>query len=454
METIRELQSLLNCGDIATLLIICGFTADYYIRIRKKSNVIQYFLWIFFLSKFLCTIGFIWIYLFYYKYADLTDYSLATNALREIIITNPIEGIELFFHDLHPSHPSVINFFNYNSKNNWLDYFKQSEVFNVIRLNVIISIIFGKQILSQCLIWSFFSGIFSWLIFYEIIQRIKNSLLIAALSILFLPGYLFFTSGLGKEAICMGNIMCFIFFIYRLFNYQKYNFTKLLTYLFGILIPAILIYLIRPYLFFAFLLTGLMILFIYYCYMHIKSINILLKIFFIFSFCIALIHIMGYTKYNIKYIWEEINYNRQLTQKRQVSTENIFHQGINEYEPYTYILSSPQALISTFFRPFIWESGNKMQMIASFDGIYIFFVLILIFSKTYFKNIISPQRHPSVNILGIHLLVFSVIYAVFLSYSTGSFSSLVRYKIYSTSTFLIGVMIFIGSKEGFINKKS
>ena len=139
--------------------------------------------------------------------------------------------------------------------------------------------------------------------------------------------------------------------------------------------------------------------------------------FLVFCFGITLIHPNFYLENFLQVLIE--NYNQFI---RISPHENVVHYQL---EPTwaSVIYNSPLALISGFFRPFIWEAHNFLQMGVSIENL---FVLILFFVALSKWRSISESPH---RLLIFSSAVYIMILCVFLALSTPNFGTLARYKV-------------------------
>lgn len=87
------------------------------------------------------------------------------------------------------------------------------------------------------------------------------------------------------------------------------------------------------------------------------------------------------------------------------------------------VINTPWALFSGLFRPFIWEAGNIMQMLASIENLALF-ILTLISIKSLPSILKSENR-----LLILAILIYCMLLCIFLTLSSPNFGTLARYRV-------------------------
>jgi hypothetical protein len=91
----------------------------------------------------------------------------------------------------------------------------------------------------------------------------------------------------------------------------------------------------------------------------------------------------------------------------------------------------PRAIFSGLFRPFLWEAGNFLQLLAAFENLVI--LIIFLYSLKSVKKIFhSPDR-----LLIFSMLIYILLLAAFLALSTPNFGTLARYRVGFISFFAL-----------------
>ena len=119
---------------------------------------------------------------------------------------------------------------------------------------------------------------------------------------------------------------------------------------------------------------------------------------------------------------------------------------INRLDPTlsSFLKNSPQALINTFLRPYIWEIKSPLMLLSGLETIFILFIFIisLLFIKP-FKEICWP--------LFLFCISFVFIQFLIIGETTPILGAIARYKTIAIPFFLIAVL-FILDKKKLVNK--
>lgn len=87
------------------------------------------------------------------------------------------------------------------------------------------------------------------------------------------------------------------------------------------------------------------------------------------------------------------------------------------------ILNSPSALVTGFFRPFVWEAYNFLQLAVSIENLFLFGMFLTALLKW---RLMIESKH---RLLIFSVIIYIVILCVFLALSTPNFGTLARYKV-------------------------
>jgi hypothetical protein len=284
-------------------------------------------------------------------------------------------------------------------------------------------------------------GIF--IVFSKIFPEYINKLVIP---ILYIPSVIFWGSGLFKDSIVFGCLGIATYCFYVLF-YEKKN----------IIINSILIcitsytmYIIKEYVFAAFL-TSLILLLIQKYRNEIKNNTIRL--------ILAPLIFLGF----LTYAYSSINsaaLERELNIKSTIYTiQNMqdWHAKVSSQSS-TYTLGNYDPSISgilqktipainvALFRPYIWEANGLVMILSALESHIFFLIFLSLFIKQSPKKIFRIITNEPFIFFS---LSFSIILGFIVGFSTYNFGALVRYKIPFLPFFLSAIIII---KNYSINK--
>ena len=120
--------------------------------------------------------------------------------------------------------------------------------------------------------------------------------------------------------------------------------------------------------------------------------------------------------------------------------------GDVSFTPVGLISKFPQAVNVTLFRPYIWEAGNPVMFLAFLEAsAFLYFSIILIFIRP-----IWAYRKITANPYITFALVFSLIFAFGVGFTSYNFGALVRYKIPCLSFYAMVLAYLYGIRKGLI----
>jgi len=323
-------------------------------------------------------------------------------------------------------------------------YFASEANFMVTRIVALLSFVTAGRYAAISLIFACvaFSGVWKlFLFFYEQYPHMHKKF---AIAILFFPTFVFWSSGILKDTLCIASVGWITYSLYELL-YRKKGIIKnsIILFVFGYLLAILKVYILISY-------VPFFILFII-----LKNIQGIKNRFFRYLLAPMLIFacMFGFTKVLNSFDAELGSYAvGDLTASIQhlngafksmngnETAESNFDLGVTFDGSFKGLIKlAPVAIATTFFRPFLWESHKASQLLASLESlILMFFTLFVIFKsglKTFIKLVLTDP-------LIMYCFLFSFVFALFVGASTLNFGTLVRYKIpclpfYTISLFLI-----------------
>jgi len=105
---------------------------------------------------------------------------------------------------------------------------------------------------------------------------------------------------------------------------------------------------------------------------------------------------------------------------------------------------APKAINVSLFRPYIWEAKKPMLFIASIEGMITFFMTVRLIFKSGFINFIKMiADNPEVQFC----IIFSVIFAFAVGFTSFNFGALARYKIPFMPFYYIALFILSDTQK-------
>lgn len=334
-------------------------------------------------------------------------------------------------------------------------YFRSEANFMVVRIVALLSFITLGRYAVTSLIFACiaFSGIWKlFLFFYEQYPHLHKRL---ALAILFFPTFVFWSSGILKDTLCIASLGWITYSLYEIL-YRKKNFLKniIILFVFGYLLAVIKVYIIISF-------VPFFILFIVLKNMQAirnKFLKYLLAPVLILSCMLAFTYFFNSFDNELgAYAVEDLTSSIQhlngafKNMDGNETADSNFDLGVEFDGTFSGLVKlAPVAVFTTFFRPFIWESHKISQMMASVESTFLLLLTLFIILKAGLINFIKLVLSDP---LIMCCFLFSIVFATFVGASTLNFGTLVRYKIPCLPFYIISLfLIYEKAKEKSVKK--
>jgi hypothetical protein len=325
-------------------------------------------------------------------------------------------------------------------------YYASEANFMVIKMVALFSFItFGKYILIN-LIFSLIAFTGTWRLFLFFYKQYPNHHKKFALAILYLPTFVFWSSGILKDPISIAALGWITYSLYEIFCCKKKGVIKnlILLLIFGYMLATIKVYILISYL-------PIFILFI--ILKNIERITSRLFKYLITSMLIV-ISIFGFNRllislndelneYAVSHVTKTVkNLNESLEAQSGPGAESNFSLGLEFDGSAKGLLKiAPIAIGTTLFRPFLWESHKPSSLMAALESLLIMmFTLYVICKAGIFRFIKIILKDPLI----FYCFLFALVFALFVGASTPNFGTLVRYKIPCMPFYLISMFLIYG----------
>ena len=324
-----------------------------------------------------------------------------------------------------------------------LGYFNDDNNYMVTKIVAVFSFLtFGKYMAIN-LFFSMisFSGVWRlYRFFYEQYPHLHKQL---AIAILYLPTFVFWSSGILKDPICTGAMGWITYSLYEMFYKKK----SLLKNTFIIIIAGYFLMNLKMYILISYVPFFLL-------FLILKNVNLIRNSLVKFMIGPALLigsifagqqvmkkfekDLGGYATEGLA---NQIKHQQQ-TYKDQAAQgigESNFSLGVDFDGSVTSMLKmAPAAIVATLYRPFIWESTKISTLLSSFESLTLMLLTLSILFKvgigTFFRTI---ARDPTIT----YCLLFALLFALFVGATTPNFGTLCRYKIPCMPFYVIALFL-------------
>jgi hypothetical protein len=374
------------------------------------------------------------VYFFYYKGGDTVNYFNTASAFVDVFLRSKSDFAHIYF-----GSPYYSELYLAKGEYEFIYWVNDPYAFFVAKCFFPIVLIGAKSYMASAILVASICYVAVWKLYMVFVNEFSELYKQLAFAILFVPSVTFWGSGIMKDSLSFSAACLYVHGFYWLVIKKKYNAWNIAF----ILLAAIMLLSIKPYIFFA-LLPGSIVWFVALKVTNIKNgfIKVLIAPAIIVGGGLVVFALMNNLgdklgKYSIDKVFDTA-YGAQQDLKQSYYQGNTF--DIGDYEPtLTGLLSvSHKATFAALFRPTILDVRNVVMLISALENSFLLiFCLYLLVKLRIYKFFVLIQEHP--------LALFSMIFALFFALSVGvsisNFGTLVRLKIPCIPFFIASLVI-------------
>ncbi len=424
---------------IFSYLVVKKIADTYY-----KNTIFYKYLMTFYKVKILSTIFFYLIFAFYYKGGDTFAYLHNTLQLRKILSNDFSAAMAIIF-DPH-SFKAL-----YNMKGMMIEdglYMLDDSTHVIITFGFFVGFLCFNSYFVFCLSCSMVAMYGCWKLFQTFVELYPHLHKELAISCLFIPSVCFWGSGFLKDPLCIGALGVFTNSLYYIAFKNKKVFINIIL----SIISVYLIFKIKVYIVLAYAPAAL-IWIISRNKDRIKS-SFLRAIFapllLILGLLMGLVSLQLMATFADKYSFENMMRTAQDTQNwlvyssQTAGSTSFYTLGNIEYTPLGLLKVFPAAVNVSLFRPYIWEAKKPILMISSVESIITMgFTIFLLYKSGIWNTIKQILLNPDV----LFCMVFSIIFAFAVGFTSFNFGALARYKIPFMPFYYIALFILADTSK-------
>lgn len=431
----------LNDLLLAPLFILLAyFLAKKYVRTKKSPVYKKYFIMALML-RFASAIIMALVYQYYYDGGgDSHTYFTYVQRIRGVFFEDPAAFLDLAFKQHHNTFTTVRYLgsgaeFYFNQSASIIIKLALYLSYPLLNTYMLISFIFTIICFYGC--WKIF------LLFYEIYPHLEKQF---ALACLFLPSVCFWGTGILKDPICLGALGALTYHIYKLFFYR----TKIISRLCIILVCMSLLIIVKVYIILSFMPAySFWIIFRYKNNIQNSLIKTLMNpILFVVSLLVGFLVFIKIAQVSERYAFDNLVRTAKDTQNwlflsSQRQGGSVYSLGNIDYTPLGMLKIFPKAVNVAIFRPYLWEARKPILIPAALEGLAsLFFTIRLLYKAGFMRFTKLILTNPEVQFC----LIFSLLFAFSVGFTSYNFGSLVRYKIPFMPFYYIALFI-LADKE-------
>lgn len=296
----------------------------------------------------------------------------------------------------------------------------------IIKISAALSLIAFNKYLVITLFFGLFSFVGVWrlyMVFNDILKQKAQRLL--ALTVLYVPSICFWGSGLIKDSICMGCLGIVISGLYAVFIKKKFS-------ILDIILTAICFYLlmvVKNYI--AIAVTIAVTIFVFHSFIANRKATI--------SRWFYAILILGIGGLLSVFLFQSFITSLMEDSQAAIDTFKSAYEGFDnagdagsgftgqsfDFTLIGILLRSPITILTTLFRPFIWEVRNPMMLLSALESLVALLAFLYLLYKLKFKFFSYILSDSFLSCAFIIVVILSMLIGL----TTFNFGTMVRYRI-------------------------
>ncbi len=418
---------ILNVTDFLLLPFLVAFWMGIFTVFRNKrykdSQLKRYFLPALGLRLFGAVLT-ACMYQYYYGYGDTFFYFLGARDVYDSLLSNPSAAFEMMF---VPYDEWSLDTYNAVTLRKFFMHEKEAMV---IRLAGSVSLFGFGTYLGISFIMTVFSFLGCWAlyrVFYDLTPHLHRQL---AFAILYLPSMWFWSTGIMKDSIVIGALGFFVNGIYHTIISKQKHWLRSAVF---IVVSAYLMMNTKIYVLLAiFPATVIWVFFMFKERIKNETIRrFSTPIFFGLGAVggAVVIRLLGsvYPQYTLVGFMEEAA-KMQWWLKFSTERDNGTGYDLGTLDPSTFGLlkAFPKAVNVALFRPYIWEARKVIVIPSAIEALFTSGITIYVFFRVgVLRTLLALFSDPVV----LFCLVFAIIFAFAVGFTSFNFGALARYKI-------------------------
>ena len=413
---------------------------------RYTGSPVKRFIYPAVLCKMLGCIFLALIHHFYYGYGDTFSYFTGAHEIWTAFIHNPAVAGEIIFTDakdyslealsyaLHSGYPSFAT-----------SYYVMFRIAGVVGL-----FCFGSY-LPIALVFSLLSFWGLWMILLVFVERYPHLTKPIAITTLFVPSVIIWTTGIIKEPLCMFGLGLSFYMLNNILH-KRHLFRSSILFMLG----ALLLFYVKDYIFYLFMAGAL----VWSYKTFIGSIastvfRLMIKSIIYLGLLILIIYFIsgggGLQSTFDSYFKKAENLQEVMTAiNEDYNSGSGYTLPTNDFTGIGLLVSFLLSLNVTLFRPYLWECSNPLMLLSFVESFATMLLVLILLFKRGLVKIYRSLKDP----LLLFCLIFSLTMAALVGFVSFNFGALVRYKTPFEPFFYTMLVIILYNKVPFIKNQT
>lgn len=410
---------------------------------NKENPEYRYFLPHFFWKIFM-GLSMAYVYVYNYGGGDTTAYWQGANTLNNLFYESPLNYLTELFQPVtkgyiphyYNSRTGIPPVWIYNEPNSWF----------ICKLSSPLSFFAFKSYLTLNLFYSVLTSIVSWKFFRFLNSFLTIRIKYIAYAVLFIPTVGFWCTGIMKDSVTYASLLVVIMGAFKIL-YRQFTFKTIIA----TLIAGWFILVTRSFLLLPVAIPIFIILifrlnntkpFITKFLTRITGIGIA---FLSIGFFMSDSSMFG--EFSSNNLTETANTIYLDFQNNAGYTGKRYDLGISEVNSVTMITVIPNAILTTIYRPFIWEAENALMLINGLESTLFLILTFAIIRRRKKTDRVISQKDIRTKDFIIFCILFALVLAYFVGLTSGLFGVLARLKAPILPFFLLFIFSKLEKKE-------
>lgn len=411
------------------LLSLLAYVVRPYVTTRETRAYFLPALWVRFFGAIMLGV----IYQFYYGGGDtFTYFNLGSKWIWRAFLEDPFVAMDLIFGS------GEITGENFQFARRIYTFGDPASYF-VVRVAGFFDILTFSTYSATALLFATFGFAGQWAMyvaFFRFFPRVSKYL---AYTILFFPSLFFWGSGLLKDTLTLGALGLLFYGITDIIQFRKTPFLSFMLVIIGFAV----IYIVKIYIVACFVPAAIV--WSFYVYQE-KIRSLVLRIMIAPLVLVISILLAGYAAVKVgednhRYSIEKLAYTAESTARWNYYVSNRdqgsgYTLGDFDFTPAGLAAKFVPAVITSLFRPFLWEVRNPVMLLSALENMLIIWLSIVTLFN--WQNWAFVSQNP--------VLILCMVFVVFFGFAVGvttyNFGSLVRYRI-PLIPFLMALLIVL-----------
>lgn len=400
------------------ILIVGLFCTEVFYRDKPYR---KYFLPALFI-KLISALAYAFVYKFYYGAGDTINYYNDASVIYDKLLEDWSAGWTLMTTPARTYNLETFDAFQQ------MFYDAAGSAFFVAKMTTVLSFFTFNNFFATTLVYSAISFTGMWALYTVLVEMYPKLKIQFLIAVFFIPSVVFWGSGIMKDTVTIGCVGWFFYGFYHLLIKKD----KIVLSLLVLPITAYLILKIKFYILAAFI-PGLVVWFVGHHFNKMKDVR--LKAF------VSLLAVVT-VSFFVWYLFDNISKASEKLLEAFISEAIGFHTwhsfldnkfggsgydfGTVDFTPMGILSKFPASVNVTLFRPYIFEVKNIVMLISSLEStLVLLFTVFTLLRVGVFRSI----KYIFSDSFLVALLIYVLIFAFVVGFTSYNFGALVRYKI-------------------------